>query len=111
MALVYPKEQSMSTTPARATGTADRGRDDRSVTRRLSTETKHSSKTSELYAYVAATLGVLIAGLVTKGGDGADDRLTADQVWLFVAILTIGYMLSRGLAKSGVRDPYTSDDR
>jgi hypothetical protein len=99
----------MSTQAARTTGnTADRART--TTERRLSTETKHSSKTSEMYAYVAATLGVLIAGLVTKGGDGADDRLTSDQVWLFVAILTVGYMLSRGLAKSGVRDPYTADD-
>ncbi|MEA2307538.1 MAG: hypothetical protein QOH43_4818 [Solirubrobacteraceae bacterium] len=102
----------MSTETTRPPGaTAVRGHDDHGTARRLSTETKHSSKTSELYAYAAATVGVLVAGLVTKGGDGADDRLTADQVWLFVAILTIGYMLSRGLAKSGVRDPYTSDDR
>src|SRR4051812_39415282 len=40
---------------------------------RLSTETKHSSKTSEFYAYVAATVGVLLAGLLTKAGDGHDD--------------------------------------
>ena len=73
---------------------------------RLSTETKHSTKTSELYAYIAATAGVLLAGLLTKAGDGADDRLQADDVWLIVGILTVGYMLSRGLSKSGSRDPY-----
>ena len=27
-----------------------------------------------------------------------------------MTILTVGYMISRGLAKSGVRDPYTADD-
>jgi hypothetical protein len=32
------------------------------------------------------------------------------QVWLSVTILTVGYMLSRGLAKSGSRDPYWDDD-
>jgi len=26
-----------------------------------------------------------------------------------VTILTVGYMVSRGLAKSGSRDPYTED--
>jgi hypothetical protein len=73
---------------------------------RLSTETKHSSKTTELYAYVAATVGVLLAGLLTKAGDGHDDRLNAHDTWLIVAILTVGYMISRGLAKAGSRDPY-----
>jgi hypothetical protein len=101
----------MSTESARATGSVpSRTRDDR-TTRRLSTETKHSTKTTEMYAYVAATVGVLIAGLVTKAGDGHDDRLASHDVWLLVALLTIGYMISRGLAKSGVRDPYTEDDR
>jgi hypothetical protein len=78
---------------------------------RLSTETKHSSKTSEFYAYVAATVGVLLAGLLTKAGDGHDDRLNAHDTWLIVGILTIGYMISRGLAKSGSREPYWSDGR
>ena len=77
---------------------------------RLTTETKHSSKTTEFYAYVATTVGVLLAGLLTKAGDGADDRLNAHDTWLIVGILTVGYMISRGLAKAGSREPY-SDDR
>jgi hypothetical protein len=93
--------------------TTERGTDRFAVSRstgsRLSTETKHSSKTSELYAYVLATAGVLIAGLVTKAGDGHDDRLNAHDTWLIVAILTVGYLISRGLAKSGTRDPYWSE--
>ncbi|HMJ35471.1 MAG TPA: hypothetical protein VK501_16300 [Baekduia sp.] len=86
-------------------GTATR----RDTTRRLSTETKHSSKTSEMYAYIAATVGVLLAGLLTKAGDGHDDRLQAQETWMIVGILTVGYMISRGLAKSGSRDPYDAD--
>ena len=27
-------------------------------------------------------------------------------VWLYATILTVGYMISRGLAKSGSHDPY-----
>src|SRR4051812_39885016 len=81
------------------------------ITRTSSTETKHSSKTTEFYAYVAATVGVLLAGLLTKAGDGHDDRLNAHDTWLIVGLLTIGYMISRGLAKSGSRDPYWSDGR
>ena len=77
--------------------------------RTWSTETKHSSKTTEFYAYVAVTVGVLLAGLLTKASDGHDDRLDARDTWLFVAILTVGYMISRGLAKAGSRDPYFAD--
>jgi hypothetical protein len=83
----------------------------RGVARTGSTETKHSSKTSELYAYVAVLVGILVAGLITKAGDGHDDRLNAGDTWLIVGILTVGYMISRGLAKAGSRDPYWSDGR
>jgi hypothetical protein len=90
------------------------GTSDRTVTRtdtqRLSTETKHSSKTSELYAFVAVVLGILIAAAVIKGGDsGGTDEFIARDAWLYVSIVTAGYLVSRGLAKSGSRDPYTAD--
>ena len=90
--------------------TRDRGNVVQSRARRLTTETKSALKTTEFYAYVAATIGVLIAGAVTKAGEGADDRLLAKHAWLYVAILTVGYMISRGLAKSGSREPYSDDD-
>jgi hypothetical protein len=79
--------------------------------RRLATETKSALKTTELYAYVAATIGVLIAAAATKAGDGHDDRFLSKNAWLYVTILTVGYMVSRGLAKSGSREPYSDDDR
>lgn len=75
------------------------------------TETKAAYKTTEFIAYVAVLLGILIAGAVTKAGGDADDRLLAKHAWLYVTILTVGYLISRGLAKSGVREPYTDDDR
>ena len=91
---------------ATATGTGrGAGRADRSSAR-LTTETKHSSKTSELYIWAAVTIGILLSGLLTKAGDGHDDRLQADQAWLYVAIVTGAYLISRGLAKSGSREPY-----
>lgn len=80
--------------------------------RRISTETKASVKTSELIAYVLAVLGVLVASAVVSSGDsGAEDGdpFTADKAWLFITILTVGYLLSRGLAKSGNRDFYDDD--
>jgi hypothetical protein len=75
--------------------------------RRLSTETKASFKTTEFFAYLAAVAGVLIAaGLVDEANNGG---FGARQAWMYVTILTVGYMVSRGLAKSGSREPYTED--
>jgi hypothetical protein len=77
--------------------------------RRLATETKASFKTTELYAYVAVLAGILIAGAATKAGSDHDDRFIANDVGLYATILTVGYMIARGLAKSGSREPYTED--
>ena len=81
---------------------------DRHVSVRKSTETKAAFKTTELMAYVAAVVGVLIAGAVIDESNAGG--LGAKQVWLYVTILTVGYMVSRGLAKSGSSDPYDADD-
>ena len=66
---------------------------------RRTTETKAAFKTTELIAYVVAVAAVVIAGLVVDQSDAGG--LGARQVWLYVTILTVGYMISRGLAKSG----------
>jgi hypothetical protein len=76
--------------------------------RRESTETKASFKTTELFVYLAAVVAVVIAGAVLDQSDNGG--LGGRQVWLYVTILTVGYMISRGLAKSGSRDPYWDDD-
>jgi len=80
----------------------------RSGVERRSTETKAAFKTTEFMAYVAVLVAILIAGLVVDDGNGA---FGAEKVWLFATILTVGYMVSRGLAKAGSRDPYTHDHR
>ena len=73
--------------------------------RRLTTETKSSFKTTELIVYIAAVAGVLIASLVIDAGpDG--EGFGARQAWFMVTLLTIGYMISRGLAKAGSREAY-----
>jgi hypothetical protein len=76
--------------------------------RRLVTETKSALKTTELWVYVAATIAVLVAAMVVDETDAGG--FGAKQAWLYVTILTVGYLLSRGLAKSGSREPYSSDD-
>jgi hypothetical protein len=78
-------------------------------TRRLSTETKAAFKTTEFFAFLAVLVGVLIAAALIDETDAGG--FGARQAWLYVTILTVGYMVSRGLAKSGSRDPYDGDDR
>jgi hypothetical protein len=68
--------------------------------RRESTETKSAYKTTELIVYVLAVLGVLIASAII------DNNFGADPAWRYVTYLTVGYMISRGLAKAGSREPY-----
>ena len=75
--------------------------------RRLVTETKASFKTTEFFAFLAVLAGILIAAAVVDQNDAGG--LGAKQAWLYATILTVGYMVSRGLAKSGSSDPYDSD--
>ncbi len=49
---------------------------------------------------------ILIAGNAIEIEEGGTDYFAADKVWLYITLLTVGYMISRGLAKSGSRDPY-----
>jgi len=79
----------------------------RAPERRLSTETKSAYKTTELVVYIASVVAVLIASAIIDENDAGG--FGARQAWLYVTILTVGYMLSRGFAKSGSRDPYTEN--
>jgi len=88
-------------------GTGHRGEVDTGLrtTRVRGDETKPSWKTTELAVYLLAVIGVLIASQAV--GDGASenggDYFAADKAWWFITLLTIGYLVSRGLAKSGSR--------
>jgi hypothetical protein len=57
-------------------------------------ETKPSFMTTEFYAFVASVAAILIAAAQA-------DNFDAPRAWTLVAAVTIGYMVSRGLAKSG----------
>ena len=73
--------------------------------RRHTTETKETTsafKTTELIVFVLSVLGVLIAAAVTDNGDDGQG-FGARTAWLYVTLLSIGYMISRGLAKAGSR--------
>jgi hypothetical protein len=65
-----------------------------SVHVRASDETKPSYKTTEMIVMVAAVAGVFLAGMM-------DDSMNTLWTWILISALAIGYLLSRGLAKSG----------
>jgi hypothetical protein len=72
-------------------------------------ETKLSLKTTEFWAMAAVIVAILIASAVS-------DSLGDVRAWTLVAAVAIGYMLSRGLAKSGTKyrggeDPLNRPER
>jgi nitrate reductase NapE component len=71
-----------------------------------SSETKPSFKTTELIVFVVVALGVIItAAVVGNGAGGGTDHFDAFQAAQLLTFLSIGYMIARGLAKSGSRQP------
>jgi hypothetical protein len=71
---------------------------------RVSTETKSALKTTELVAYVVAVIGVLGASALVDASD-----FGSQEAWFYITLLTIGYMISRGLAKSGSYEKEDAD--
>ena len=73
------------------------------------TETKAAIKTTELIAYLACVVAIIITAVVVDGDANTADPFNAEQALRYITFLTIGYMISRGLAKAGSREPYTAD--
>ena len=65
-------------------------------------ETKLSLKTTEFWAMAGVIAAILIASAVS-------DSLGDVRAWTLVAAVAIGYMISRGLAKSGTKYVGTED--
>jgi hypothetical protein len=70
---------------------------------RPATETKPAFRTTEFVVYLVAVIGVLAASALVGDSDGRGDVFLADKAWFYVTLLTVGYMVSRGLAKAGSR--------
>jgi hypothetical protein len=63
---------------------------------RTTDETKNAFKTTEFFAMVGVIGAILIATAVS-------DSLNDVRGWTLVAAVAIGYIVSRGLAKSGTK--------
>lgn len=79
-------------------------------TSRISTETRAAFKTTEFIAYILILVAMFIASAVVDSNEDGQG-FGAEQVWLYATLLTIGYMISRGLAKAGSREHHDRDDR
>lgn len=79
------------------------------VTHRALSETKAALKTTEFYAWILVSAAILIAAAVTDNGDDGQG-FGAAQAWMYVAIITVAYILSRGIAKSGTHARNRDDD-
>jgi hypothetical protein len=96
MATVETTERARTRTPLKVSG-------------RASDETKLSLKTTEFWAMAGISVAILIAAAVS-------DSLGDVRAWTLVAAVGIGYMISRGLAKSGTKyagdeDPLNQNNR
>ena len=96
MATVETTERARTRTPLNVSG-------------RAFDESKLSLKTTEFWAMVGIIAAILVASAVS---DSLDDV----RAWTLVAAVGIGYMISRGLAKSGSKyaggeDPLSQGDR
>jgi hypothetical protein len=71
--------------------------------RQTFTETKAGAKTTEFYVMIFFVAGVLLSTYADQ------DTLARRDGWFFAAIAVGAYILSRGLAKLGSREPSIED--
>jgi hypothetical protein len=82
-------------------GSTDHDRDDRDEIVVIEpSEARRSFATSELYIYLIA-----VAALLFFTYESGGDSLSRQEGWQYATALTIGYLLSRGLAKAGSSEP------
>jgi hypothetical protein len=85
------------------TGVASR-QTERHAGRTTFTETKAGFKTTEFLLTLAAIVAILVAVYVS------DADLDATDGWRYASWVAAAYIVSRGLAKLGTREPYTDED-
>jgi len=92
-----------TTTPGSFTTSTDDRTDDRRIVRSF-TETKLGVKTSEFAMMLIFVIGVLVAAYASNA-----DALSREDGWRFAGFVAAAYIVSRGLAKLGTREPYSRE--
>jgi hypothetical protein len=88
--------------PTRPNQTVDYERPRTSV-RQTFTESKAGAKTTEFYVMLVFVAGVLLATYADS------DSLARKDGWMVAGLAVAAYIISRGLAKLGTREPYDDD--
>jgi hypothetical protein len=78
----------------------EREDDHREITVYERSEARRSTTTSELWIYLVVTVALLFFAYQDGG-----DSLSREEGWRYAAAITVGYLLSRGLAKAGSSEP------
>jgi hypothetical protein len=74
---------------------------------RRSTETKSALKTTEFFVYLATVIAIIVTAAVVGASDGSGkDPFGAFQALQLITFASIGYLVARGLAKSGSHEHY-----
>ena len=90
----------MAATTTTAGYTARSASTDRSTGVRRFTETKAGYKTTEFMVAVVFAVACIVAAYASK-----TDAFTTTEGWRFASFAIAAYLISRGLAKIGVREP------
>lgn len=72
--------------------------------RRTFTETKIGTKTTEFALAIVMIVAIIVAVYI------GDADLDAADGWRYASWVAAAYIVSRGLAKLGTREPYTDND-
>ena len=99
MSVNHPNSPAGSTYSARAGGPAD-VHEFGDV--QVSTGRQSAYLTIELILYLLATIGIFITAAVID--ERSAQRFGASEAWFYVTLLTVGFLISRGLAKIGGRN-------
>jgi len=65
------------------------------------TETAPAFRTTELWIFLAAVAAVLLASELVGTDATGVDPFRANTAWLYITLLTLAYLVSRGLSKAG----------
>jgi len=66
----------------------------------VSTGRQSAYLTIELILYLLVSIGIFITAAVIDEGDSGQG-FGASEAWFYVTLLTVGFLISRGLAKIG----------
>lgn len=91
---------SASTRPNVTTAHRDERVEDNEIVFYEETEARRGVTTTEFWVFI-----IVVAGLLFFTYESGSDSLSREEGWRYAAFVTVGYLISRGLAKAGSGEP------